>query len=91
MVHCLPVADQVGTRVGFVVAKSVGGAVVRNRVRRRLRGVVVEQSHSLPSGTDIVVRALPPAADASYEVLATELGSAVAAAARRAAGRTVQR
>lgn len=89
--HCLPVADQAGTRVGFVVAKTVGGAVVRNRVRRRLRGVVVEHSHSLPSGTDIVVRALPSAAHASYDLLATELTSAVGAAARRAAGRTVQR
>ncbi|HEY3337030.1 MAG TPA: ribonuclease P protein component, partial [Propionicimonas sp.] len=66
VVHCRLVPERGGRQVGFVVARSVGGAVVRNRVRRRLRGVVVDLVDSLPEGTDVVVRALPPAADASF-------------------------
>lgn len=76
--------------MGFVVSKAVGGAVVRNVVRRRLRGVVVEQRGSLPPGADLVVRALPPAADVPFETLASEFRSALASAARRATATTVR-
>ncbi|MDO5092293.1 MAG: ribonuclease P protein component [Propionibacteriaceae bacterium] len=48
------------TRVGFVVSKAVGNAVVRNRVKRRLRHLVIGLPS--PAAADIVVRALPPAA-----------------------------
>lgn len=85
VVHCLPVGGA-STRVGFVVSRAVGGAVVRNRVRRRLRGVVVEHRSALPQGMDVVVRALPAAADADYPDLAEALISALRTASRRAAG-----
>ncbi|MBX9245407.1 ribonuclease P protein component [Actinotalea ferrariae] len=88
VVHCRLVGDRTDPHVGFVVSKAVGGAVVRNVVRRRLRGVVVEQRGSLPSGADLVVRALPPAAGVPYETLASEFRSALAAASRRAAATT---
>jgi ribonuclease P protein component len=67
----------------MVVARSVGGAVVRNKVRRRLRGVVVESRSALPDGVDLVVRALPPAATASYAQLAADFASALPAAVAR--------
>lgn len=82
VVHCRP-GQAAGTHVGFVVARSVGGAVVRNRVKRRLRSVVVDQREMLPQGVDLVVRALPPAAHASYGALAADLSSALATATRR--------
>lgn len=50
------------TQVGFVVSKSVGNAVVRNRVKRRLRHLVAASFPTVPGGTAIVIRALPPAA-----------------------------
>lgn len=62
------VPEQVQPLVGFVVSKAVGGAVVRNRVRRRLRSAV-RQTPDLPAGWNIVVRALPDAADASWPQL----------------------
>jgi ribonuclease P protein component len=64
-------------RVGFVVSKAVGGAVVRNRVRRRLREAVRPRLAALDSsdGLDIVVRALPAAADADAAELAGDLAS----------------
>ena len=55
------------SRVGFVVSKAVGGAVVRNRVKRRLRHLVAAElagttGSSGDASHDVVVRALPGAA-----------------------------
>jgi ribonuclease P protein component len=52
------------TRAGFVVSKAVGGAVTRNRVKRRLRHLVAAQLPQQTHGADVVVRALPAAATA---------------------------
>lgn len=73
------------SRAGFVVPRSVGGAVVRNKVKRRLRHLVRDRIGALPPGTDLVVRALPSAADRSYQGLAADLDGALAAARRKAA------
>ncbi|MFG2165345.1 ribonuclease P protein component [Micromonospora chersina] len=67
-------------RAGFVVSKAVGNAVVRNKVRRRLRHLVRERLGDLPAGSTLVVRALPPAAEASYARLGADLDAALAAA-----------
>ena len=60
-------------QVGFVVSKAVGPAVTRNRVSRRLRHLARERIGLLPPHGMLVVRALPPAADATFEQLAREL------------------
>ena len=60
------------TRVGFIVAKSVGNAVTRNLVKRRLREAAAESLREYPTGFDVVVRALPPAATASWQELRTD-------------------
>ena len=60
-------------RVGFVVSRAVGGAVVRNRTKRRLRALVAARLDRLPEGTDVVVRANPAAGSASSEELAAAL------------------
>jgi ribonuclease P protein component len=73
-------AQASAARAGFVVSKAVGNAVVRNRVRRRLRHLVRPVLESLPAGSSIVVRALPPAATASFDELRGDLEAAVAAA-----------
>ena len=69
-------------RAGFVVSKAVGGAVVRNKVKRRLRHLVSGRLHLYPAGTTLVVRALPAAADSAYAELGRDLDAALAAAAR---------
>src|ERR1700730_765124 len=56
-------------RVGFVTSRRVGGAVVRNRVRRRLREIVRQHQHRLRDGFWIVLVARGDAADASYRAL----------------------
>lgn len=62
--------DPAVARVGFVVSKAVGGAVVRTRVKRRLRAVLSDRLGLLPAGSLLVVRANPAAADASSAELA---------------------
>ena len=51
-----------GPRVGFVVNKAVGDAVTRNRVRRRLRHLMVDRLDILPAYARVVIRVLPAAA-----------------------------
>lgn len=60
-------------RVGLVVSKAVGGAVVRNRTKRRLRHAMRDRVGRLPLGLDVVVRANPPAAEADQTRLGAEL------------------
>jgi len=69
-------------RVGFVVSKAVGNAVVRNRVRRRLRHLVAPLLPTLPTGSELVIRALP----ASASMDSTELGAELARCLERARG-----
>jgi ribonuclease P protein component len=68
---------QAPPRAGFVVSRAVGGAVERNRVKRRLRHLVRARIDALPSGAMLVVRALPAAAARSYAELGADLDSAL--------------
>ena len=58
VVHAVTSPAQDGVRVGFVVSKAVGNAVTRNRVKRRLRHLSLQEIPRTPAGTRIVVRAL---------------------------------
>ncbi|MSQ09382.1 MAG: ribonuclease P protein component [Dehalococcoidia bacterium] len=51
-------------RVGFAVGKRLGGAVVRNRVKRRLRDVA--RQLAFQPGLDFVIVARAPAVSATY-------------------------
>lgn len=79
-------AEDCPPRAGFVVSRAVGIAVVRNRVRRRLRVLVREYLSSLPRGSLLVVRAHPQAATASQADLAAELAVVMSTLVRRQAG-----
>lgn len=70
-------------RAGLVVSRTVGNAVVRNRVARRLRHLLASRLSELPPGTDVVVRALRPAATASSAELADALDHALGKALAR--------
>jgi len=69
--------------VGFVVSKAIGNAVVRNRVKRRLRAVVSHRIDQLPEGGRLVVRALPQSAGLDSAGLERDFNSALAGARRR--------
>jgi ribonuclease P protein component len=59
-------------RAGFITSKHIGGAVVRNRVRRRLRDIVRTQQGRLRPGFWLVVIARPAAAGATHRQLKDE-------------------
>lgn len=75
------------TRVGFVVSKAVGGAVIRNRTKRRLRAQCAARLIDLPAGLDLVVRANPAAGAATSAELGDALDGTTAAVLRRLAHR----
>ena len=59
------------------MSKAVGGAVVRTRVKRRLRHLIRDRLLELPPGSLVVVRALPGAGDADHAQLARDLDAAL--------------
>jgi ribonuclease P protein component len=63
--------EQQWSRFAYAISKRVGKAVVRNRVRRRLR----EALRSLPvlEGYDVVITVRPDAAEAGFWTLKDEL------------------
>ncbi|MBB4935422.1 ribonuclease P protein component [Lipingzhangella halophila] len=69
-------------KVGLIVSKAVGNAVVRHRVQRRLRHLVRERLPVLPDGSLLVVRAKPLAASQGHDALAAQLDGALASAMR---------
>jgi ribonuclease P protein component len=85
VVHAALESDRAGPpRFGFAVPRAVGSAVVRNRVRRRLRALCAARQDALPDGVRVVVRALAPAAGMTFAALGTELDRCLSAALRRA-------
>jgi ribonuclease P protein component len=72
--------DEERVRVAYAVPRAVGGSVVRNRVRRRLRPMISEQAAAgLPPGAYLVgVR------DGAMHLPAAELRRHLAAAIRTA-------
>lgn len=84
VVYLPPTAPAVPARVAFAINRKVGNAVVRNKVRRRLRAIVGELDRQadggLPAGTYLLtvrpeVTALP------YRDLAERVRSGCAAVA----------
>lgn len=81
-----PSPDDRAPRAGFVVSKAVGGAVERNRVKRRLRHLCREELGALPAGSMLVVRALPAATEATYDELRVDLRRGLERAGAEPAG-----
>jgi len=81
-----PVQSDATPKVGLVVSRAVGSAVVRNRVKRRLRELMRRRIASLPGGCLLVLRAHPAAAGASQADLAADLDLALGRLLRRQVG-----
>jgi ribonuclease P protein component len=76
-----------GPRIGLVVSKSVGGAVQRHRVARRLRHVARTVLDELDSSDRVVIRALPGSRHAISARLEQELRTAIRRTRRSGASR----
>ncbi|SLF16639.1 ribonuclease P [Mycobacteroides abscessus subsp. bolletii] len=71
------------TSIGFIVSKSVGNAVTRNKTKRRLRELIAPFVSEQPNGYSLVIRALPAAAHADYPQLSNDLDSALASVLKK--------
>ena len=65
------------SRLGLAVGKRVGGAVVRNRVKRRLREIFRRERAQFPTTIDVVIVPQAGAGECSSEELREELLSLI--------------
>jgi ribonuclease P protein component len=68
------------TRIGITANKRVGGAVIRNRAKRRVREALRLRYHHLAPGWDLVFIVRPALVDAGVEALARAVDSLLARA-----------
>lgn len=87
MLYTVALAADEPSRIGFIVSKSVGNAVVRNLVKRRLREAGALSLQEYGCGFAIVVRALPASAGASWEQLRSDYDAALEANMKRLGSR----
>lgn len=66
--------DQAGPRVGFTVSKALGGAVERNRIRRRLRAAVRRRLGRLGRPVDVVLHPRKSVLQMDFARLDAEIG-----------------
>jgi len=65
VLYWLPQEESAEPRVGFAVPRAVGGAVERNRIKRRLREVWLERLERVPEGYDYVLIVRPGLVEAA--------------------------
>ncbi|WP_285243435.1 ribonuclease P protein component [Pseudarthrobacter sp. fls2-241-R2A-127] len=87
VLYAAAIAADEPSRIGFIVSKSVGNAVVRNLVKRRLREAAAASLREHATGLAIVVRALPASSSASWEQLLADYNAALETTQNRLAGR----
>ena len=83
MLYVVSTSPDEPSQIGFIVSKTVGNAVTRNLVKRRLREIVVETIRLYPYGVNVVVRALPAAAQATWAELVNDYQRAFSKASSR--------
>jgi len=70
---CLETERQEGPRIGFTVPRALGNAVVRNRLKRRVREAVRRRLDRLPPRWDVVFQPRRAALEAPFEELEREM------------------
>ena len=61
------------SRFGISVKKALGGAVLRNRIKRRIREILRRNRTEIPTGWDIVIHPRSTVAQAAFAPLEAEL------------------
>jgi len=81
-------APRQGARIGFTVGRALGGAVERNRIKRRLREAVRLQRSAITQPLDIVINPKKSVLTLEFEVLLEEIGRAFDVIGKSARKRT---
>jgi ribonuclease P protein component len=71
LVLCALANDLPYSRFGFAVSSRIGNAVVRNRIKRRLREIMRLRMATIRPGCDIILIARKPIRSAEYHQLET--------------------
>jgi ribonuclease P protein component len=82
--HTCP--PQTGPRVGFTVGRALGGAVVRNRMKRRLREAVRLTQVSAVGDVDVVINPKKSLLMAEFEAVVNEVRQAFGVIEKKAGG-----
>lgn len=83
----IPNARTGPARVGYTVTKKVGNAVVRNRIKRRLRAAVAEAGDCAKPGTDYVIVGREAALAQDFRDLVADLAQCLRQAGSKAESR----
>lgn len=65
--------DAAGPRVGFTVGRALGGAVVRNRMKRRLREAVRLTREAVTASADVVINPKKSLLDVEFAAVVNEV------------------
>ncbi len=65
--------EKPNNRLGIIVKKSIGNAVKRNKIKRRLREIWRKQINQLLQGSDVVIVARKEIGEASFKEIENEL------------------
>jgi ribonuclease P protein component len=68
------VKTELPTRFGFTVPRAIGKAVIRNRVKRRIREAVRRHLQNLPARCSIVFNPRRNVLEAPFEEICREIG-----------------
>lgn len=73
IIYTLEQSEEPEFRIGLSVSKKIGNAVTRNRVKRLIRQVFLEEKERIIKGKDFVVIARKPAAEMNYHEVKSSL------------------
>jgi ribonuclease P protein component len=73
VIYMLNQPEEKEFRLGLSVSKKIGNAVTRNRVKRLVRQVFLEEKDSLKTGMDYIVIARKPASEMDYHEVKSSL------------------
>ena len=72
-----------GARIGFTVGRVLGGAVERNRIKRRLREAVRRRRSVLKGAVDVVINPKKSVLTLEFSVVLEEVGRALDVIAKK--------
>ena len=87
LVQATDASQEKRARVGFTVGRVLGGAVERNRIKRRLREAVRLRRSSLLGAVDIVINPKKSILKLEFATVLEEVGRALDAITKRLAGK----